>query len=86
MTRHVTVELTEDQAALLDTEAAREARPVEAIVADLIQRQVDYEMRFRSAVEEGLAAVRRGDTLSHEEVVARSRRRAADLLGDLKAQ
>ena len=86
MTRHVTVELTEAQAALLDTEAAREARPVEAIVTDLIQRQVDYEVRFRAAVEEGLAAVERGDTLSHEEVVARSKLRAAELLGDPKGR
>ena len=86
MTRHVTVELTEAQAALLDTEAAREARTIEAIVADLIQRQVEYEVRFRAAVEEGLAAVERGDTLSHEEVVERSKRRAAHLLDGLKEQ
>jgi predicted transcriptional regulator len=86
MTRHVTVELTDAQAEVLDSEAAREDRPIEAIIAGLIQRQVDYELRFRAAVEEGRAAVERGDTLSHDEVIARGKVRAAKLLGDPKAQ
>ena len=79
MTRHVTVELTEAQAAVLDSEAAREAKPIEAVVTDLIQRHLDYEARFRRAVEQGLEDVARGATFSHEEVVARARLRA-DLL------
>lgn len=76
MTRHVTVELTDAQAEVLDSEAAREDRPVEDIVAGLIQRRVDHETRFRAAVEEGLADIRHGATFSHEEVVARAKRRA----------
>jgi hypothetical protein len=48
MTRHVTVELTDAQAQVLDSEAAHEDRPVEAIVSGLIQRQVEYDAWFRA--------------------------------------
>lgn len=83
MTRHVTVELTDAQAEVLDSEAAREDRPVEAIVVGLIQRKVEYEARFRLAVEEGLADIERGATFSHEEVVAQAKWRAEMMLVDL---
>ena len=81
MTRHVTIELTEAQAAVLDAEAARESTSVEAVVRDLIQRQVDYDEWFRAKVQEGIDAADRGELLSHEEVVKRARRRREELLG-----
>ena len=80
MTRHVTVELTDTQAAVLDFEAAREAKPIEAVVTDLIQRQVDYDAWFRAKVQKGIDAIARGEVLSHDEVIARAGRRRADLL------
>ena len=83
MTRHVTVELTDAQAEVLDSEAAREDRPVEDIVAGLIQRRVEYEARFRAAVAEGLADIERGATSSHDEVVVRAKLRAELMLAEL---
>jgi predicted transcriptional regulator len=80
MTKPVTIQLTETQETLLQETAAREESTVEGVISELIQRQVDYDARFRAAVEEGLAAVARGDTFSHEEVVARARLRAQRLL------
>jgi predicted transcriptional regulator len=80
MTRHVTIELTDAQAAMLDSTAAREATSVEAVVSDLINQRLGYEAKFRAAVEQGLEDVRRGRTLSHEEVVARAKKRQAQIL------
>jgi predicted transcriptional regulator len=80
MTRHVTIELTEAQAAVLEFEAERESKPVEAIVLDLIQRQVDYDAWFRAKVQEGLDAANRGELIPHEEVVARAKKRRIELL------
>ncbi len=80
MTRHVTVELTEAQAAVLDSEAAREAKPIEAVVTELIQRRVDYDVWFRAQVREGLDEAERGEGIPHEKVVARAARRRDELL------
>ena len=80
MTRHVTVELTDAQAQVLDSEAARADRPIEAIVSDLIQRQVDYDAWFRAEVQKGIDEADRGEFISHEEVMARSAMRRAELL------
>lgn len=80
MTRHVTVELTEAQAAVLDSEAAREAKPIEAVVADLIQRQVEYDAWFRAEVQKGIDQADRGEGIAHEEVVARAAKRRDELL------
>jgi len=80
MTRHVTVELTEAQAAVLDSEAAREAKPIEAIVTDLIQRQVEYDAWFRAEVQKGIDAADRGELLPHEEVVERGRQLQRELI------
>ncbi|MDB5423522.1 MAG: hypothetical protein JWQ29_938 [Phenylobacterium sp.] len=80
MTRHVTIELTEAQAAVLDSEAAREAKPIEAVVTDLIQRQVDYDAWFRAEVQKGLDEAERGQGIPHGEVVARSAKRRNELL------
>ena len=79
MTRHVTVELTEAQAAVLDSEAAREAKPVEAVVMDLIQRRVDYDAWFRAEVQKGIDEADRGQLIPHAEVVTRGRRLQAEL-------
>lgn len=80
MTRHVTVELTEAQAAVLDSEAAREDLPVEAIVTALIQRQVEYDAWFRAEVQKGIDDIERGDVFTHEEVVEQARLRREEFL------
>lgn len=80
MTRHVTVELTDAQAEVLDSEAAREDRPVEDIVAGLIQRRVEYDVWFRAEVQKGIDEADRGELIPHDEVVARSKRRRAEIL------
>ena len=80
MTRHVTVELTEAQAAVLDSEAAREDLPVEAIVTALIQRQVEYDAWFRAEVQKGIDDIERGDVFTHEEVVEQARLRRDEFL------
>lgn len=81
MTKPLTIELTDMQKARLDEIAQHEELAPEALVVRLVEDRLDYEARFRAAVEEGLAQVERGQTLSHEEVVARARIRAARLLG-----
>jgi predicted transcriptional regulator len=80
MTRRVTVELTDVQAEVLDSEAAREDRPIEEIVLGLIQRQVDYDAWFRAEVQKGIDAADRGELIPHDEVVAMGERRRAELL------
>ncbi len=80
MTRHVTVELTEAQAAVLDSEAAREDLPVEAIVTALIQRQVEYDAWFRAEVQKGIDDIERGDFFTHEQVVEQARLRRDEFL------
>ena len=80
MTVHVNVELTETQKAQLDALALHEAVQPEVLIADIVQQHLDEDARYRAAVEEGLAAVRRGEVFSHEEVVARAKLRAQRLL------
>lgn len=80
MTRHVTVELTEAQAAVLDSEAAREDLPVEAIVTALIQRQVEYDAWFRTEVQKGIDEIGRGEFYTHEQVVEQARLRREEFL------
>ena len=80
MARHVTVELTEAQAAVLDSEAAREDLPVEAIVTALIQRQVEYDTWFRAEVQKGIDDIARGDFYTHEQVVELARVRREEFL------
>ena len=80
MARHVTVELTEAQAAALDSEAARGERSVEAIVTDLIQRQVEHDTWFRAEVQKGLDDIERGDFFTQEQVVEQARFRREELL------
>ena len=80
MTRRVTVELTDAQAEVLDSEAAREDRPIEAIVSSLIQRQVDYDAWFRAEVQKGVDEADRGELIPHEEVVERGLKLQAELI------
>ena len=53
--------------------AAQQGRDSEALVTEAVERMVNYDEWFMAEVEKGLAQIERGQTLSHEEVVTRSR-------------
>lgn len=53
-------------------------RLLEAIPEDATYEDIQYHIYVRQAIENGLAAVERGDVLSHEEV----ERRMAKWLGE----
>jgi predicted transcriptional regulator len=80
MTKTVTFELSEEQAEFLHAEAERESRSVSELVGDLVAQRMDYDAWFRRKVQEGIDAADRGELIPHEEVVARSEARRAELL------
>ena len=80
MTKHITVELTEAQEAHLQAEAERQALTPEAMMATWVQRQVEYDAWFCAEVQKGVEAADRGELIPHEDVVARSELRRAELL------
>lgn len=72
MTVHVDVELTEAQKQQLEAIARHEDVLLGEVIAKLVQSRLDDEARFKAAVEEGLAQMRRGEALSNEDVIARA--------------
>ena len=78
MTKPITVELTDAQAAHFANRAAIQDLSLDDLMREAIQRQFEYDLRFAAAVQEGIDAVRRGDVIPHEEVVARAKRRKAE--------
>lgn len=80
MTKHITIALSEAEAAHLRETAEREAMSVDDVVAQMIHRQMDHDIWFRRKVEEGLGSIERGEVLSDEQVEARARARRAELL------
>jgi predicted transcriptional regulator len=80
MTQHITIALTEAQEAHLRATADREEVPLEAVVSDIIQRQLEYDAWFAKAVQKGIEEADRGELIPHEEVVAESARRRAEFL------
>ena len=86
MTKHITVELTDAQAAHFERRSQLQALSLEDLVSEAIQGQVDYDLRFAVAVQKGLDAANRGELIPHEEVVARMKRRHSEWLkGDASA-
>lgn len=65
------VQLSLEKEALLQNFAARTGREASQLVADAVDRMLEFDERFIEAVEAGRAAARRGELLEHEEVVAR---------------
>jgi predicted transcriptional regulator len=72
------VRLSPDLEAKLARVAAQRGRDAETLAKEAIERFVDYDEWFISEVEKGLAQIERGETLTHEEVVARMKRRLAE--------
>ncbi|HKP79436.1 MAG TPA: hypothetical protein VJU34_09960 [Phenylobacterium sp.] len=86
MTKHITVELTDEQEAHLRAAASREERSVEAVVADIVQRQMDYDAWFVDEVRRGVEEADRGELVDHGEVVAEAEARRAALLARKHAE
>ncbi len=80
MSKTLTFELSEEQAEFLEATAEREERSVDEVVGDLVRQQMDYDAWVRRKVQEGIDAIERGEVFTHEEVVARSEVRKAELI------
>jgi predicted transcriptional regulator len=65
------VQLTNDLQARLTQLAQRQGRDSGALIAEAVERLVNYDDWFVSEVESGLSQIARGQTLSHEEVGTR---------------
>jgi predicted transcriptional regulator len=65
------VQLSPDKEARLQDVASRTGRDAAQLVAEAVDRMLEYDARFVEAVEEGRAAARRGELLEHDEVVSR---------------
>lgn len=74
------VHLNSDLQARLARLAAQEGRDTEAIAREAIERLVDYDEWFLREVDKGLAAVKHGKVLTHEEVGERIERLLAKKL------
>lgn len=65
------VQLSPEKEARLQDYAMRTGREPSQLVAEAVDRMLEYDARFIQAVEAGRAAARRGELLEHDEVVAR---------------
>ena len=62
------VKLTPELEAKLDSVAAKQGRDVQSLVAEAVERLVNYDEWFVREVEKGLAQLERGEFVEHEEV------------------
>ena len=63
--------LSPEKEAQLRDFATRTGRQASQLIAEAVDRMLEYDTRFIEAVEVGRAAARRGELLDHEDVVAR---------------
>lgn len=68
------VNLNPDLQARLSQLAAREGRDTEALALEAIERLVDYDEWFIQEVDKGLAQIKQGKVLTHEEAGMRLER------------
>ncbi len=80
MTKHVTIELTEDQIARLDVLALHKGSPVESLILEAVEQVLGYDAWYREMVQEGLDSADRGELIPHEQVVAEMQELRAELL------
>ncbi len=66
--------LPPDKEARLQQMAARTGRNAEQVVEEAVDKMLEYDDAFVTAVEEGIAQADRGELLEHDEVVARIER------------
>ena len=82
MTVHVTIEMTEEQKARLEAEAARQQVSLADFLVNAAEmRLYDEADPWVLAVEEGLEDVRAGRVVDHTEVLRRAALRRAELKG-----
>ena len=62
------VHLKPDLAARLSRRAAEQGRATETLVAEAVERLLDYEDWFVREVERGLAAADRGEFVEHSDI------------------
>lgn len=70
MTVHVTIELTEDQKARLESLAAFKQVSVAQYLVDLAEINARRDAEFRALVQEGLDEADRGELVDHADVMA----------------
>jgi predicted transcriptional regulator len=68
------VDLNPDLEARLSQLAARQGRDTEALAREAIERLVDYDEWFIQDVDKGLAQVKQGKVLTHDEAGIRIER------------
>ena len=62
------IPLNPDLQTKLNRLAAQQGRPTEALVAEAVERMVNYDEWFWGEVQKGIAAADHGDTIDHDEV------------------
>jgi len=85
MTVHMTIELNEADDAQLRAIAEHEELSPEDLVKKLLAERLEYDRSYRDAVQRGMDDFAAGRFFTHEEVVARSEKRRAELLARSKA-
>jgi predicted transcriptional regulator len=63
------VHFSPDTEARLQQVATRTGKDTAQVVAEAVDRMLEYDVRFLAAVEEGRQAARLGDLLEHDAVV-----------------
>jgi predicted transcriptional regulator len=72
------VRLNPDLQTRLGHLAAQQGRDTEALAREAIERLVDYDEWFIREVDKGLAQIKQGKALTHEEVGKRMEKRLAE--------
>ena len=86
MTRHVTIEITDEQAAHFAERSGAEGQPLEALLADAVQGQLAYDLWVDAETLKGLEELDRGEAISQEQVVERLEALKAELLSKQAAE
>ena len=86
MTRHVTIELTDEQAAHFAERSGTEGQPLEALLAGAVQGQLAYDLWVDAETQKGIEALDRGEVISQEQVVERLEALKAELLSKQAAE
>ena len=86
MTRLVTIELTEEQAAHFAERSGAEDQPLEALLAEAVQGQLAYDLWVDAETQRGLDELDRGEAISHEDVVERLEALKVELLSQQAAE
>lgn len=77
---HMTIELEEAEEAQLRAIADHEKLSPEELVRKVLAERLEYDRGFREAVQKGMDDISAGRFFTHDEVLARSAKRRAELL------